>query len=321
MKNSDKEIRSQKVSKELAKLRQLREFANELFALVPNLMDIGSLKEIASEEERKRALSLSIRVSASSGAYWDSLPSMIPANAEEQENIDWYENVLPSVREKTRYLMTREIAPNPDGTAYVPARAATAGPGKKFKTAFSKVADFVYEYLDSLDGDEFEYLVDEEGMSAVLCQVIIEMPYFKPDEWFANGGFAPVTFNPKLQNIPKHVRQRVEEIRHSFIFGNWAAVIALSRCLLEYALVERKHLKIKVYKDQNKTRVQPLEKLIAGAKKTYPELGEDMHRIQDAGNGVMHPAGGNIKQFPPNKNSAKKCVAGITKIVSILYSK
>ena len=63
----------------------------------------------------------------------------------------------------------------------------------------------------------------------------------------------------KIEQIPTRIRQRIDEIHRSFIFSNWMSVIALSRCLLEYAIIDRKScLGLEIYRDENKTRKKSL---------------------------------------------------------------
>ena len=316
MNNSSEKIHIQKASEKLAQIRQP---VGELLALVPNLIDIDSIKEIGSKEKSERALSLAIRICGSPSINLAALPSMISVKEKDRENFDWYKNKFPVIRKKAIYLMKRALLPSWDGVERAPDRTVTTNAGKKIKLAFSNIADFAEQYLDGLDGEEFERVVEEYGMDAGICKFIIDLPYFQPDEWFENGKFSPITITKDLKKVPIRIRQRVEEIRHSFIFGNWIAVIALSRCLLEYALVERKHvLKIEAYRDKEKTRVRALANLIEDAGKTLPELEGNMSRVKDAGNDIMHPS--KTMPFPPNKNAAKKCIDDIAKIIGVLYS-
>ena len=312
MSNSGEKISVQQISENLETLRKLRSWIDELLKLVPNWMDIDSFEEIAPEEKKNRAMFLAMRVFGSSKASWNAVPAAIPVESTDQENIAWYKNEFPSIHEKTRDLVMHKLLLSWDEEEDVSARATIAGSEKKIKFAFQQIAHFANQHLNQFlhpfDWEAYEHHV--EHMNAPLCQIIIDMPYFRPDEWFENGGFPPVTFNAKLENIPGNIRQRIQEIRDSFIFGNWAAVIALSRCLLEYAF-EEKALAFKIPKENS------LSAFIPHFGKHFRELEAGMWRIQKAGNHVMH-----VKPNPPplDKEHAKKCVDDITEIVSALYS-
>ena len=197
------------------------------------------------------------------------------------------------------------------------------------KNSFLKIISAATDYLERriLKDEYFEnddlndYL---EGLESDLsdCDNVIQRHYFRPDDWIANEEeLLPIFVTRDLRKIPTRIKQRVEEIYLSFTFGNVMSTIALSRCLLEYAIVERKSLlKIEVYFDNDKTRIRPLSNLISDTEKAFPELKASMNHIRKAGNGVMHPPYKKVYNLPPTKKTAKECVDGITQIISTLYS-
>ncbi|MDA8021991.1 MAG: hypothetical protein MPK05_03240 [Gammaproteobacteria bacterium] len=146
---------------------------------------------------------------------------------------------------------------------------------------------------------------------------IIHKRYFTPDAWVQNESkLLPIAITEEEKKIRPHIRERLHEIYHAFIFSNWIAVVALSRCLLEYALVDKEDL-LKINAYEKNQRVKRLSCLIADAKKTRPKLGGFMARIKDAGDAVMHPQ---KDSRLPDKEAARNCITDITKIVSALYS-
>ncbi len=165
----------------------------------------------------------------------------------------------------------------------------------------------------------------EDNMDSFLADVdkIMRKSYFKPDDWENNEkDLSPIIVTEEINRIPTHIQKRIREIYHSFIFGNWMSVIALSRCLLEYALIHRKSLlakrlnkKIEIKNDKGQTK--RISELASIAAEVFPELGKSMANVIDYGNYVMHP----LRRTIPDKNLAKHCIDEINKIISTLYSK
>ena len=182
---------------------------------------------------------------------------------------------------------------------------------------------------DDLELFHFERFLDSELATDSACKKIIDMPYFNPDDWAANEEtLSPVIVTYNMEKIPKPITDRIREIYYSFIFSNWMSAIALSRCLLEYALIHRKSyleecLKEKIEVRNDAGKVQDWEKdpirlskraRIAG--KAIPQLKNSMTEVIERGNLVMHP----FSTIPHKKDDAKRCVNEISKIISTLYS-
>ncbi|MGR3914681.1 MAG: hypothetical protein OD918_09240 [Gammaproteobacteria bacterium] len=192
---------------------------------------------------------------------------------------------------------------------------------------FGRVMDFARRFVEEFhsireDDDEYDDMV--EHVSDI--ENLQYEKYFNPDEWVANRkDLSPIIVARDLKKIPVHIRARVEEIYHSYIFGNWMSAIAMSRCLLEYAIVdETSLLKIENLYDE-KRQLRPLVDLIADVKEPHTELVPSMTHIRKAGNSVMHPPRprghplADLLLLPPNKHAAQKCVEGIVKIITVLY--
>ncbi len=169
--------------------------------------------------------------------------------------------------------------------------------------------------------DESEGEFDKWNISR--CIEIINKPYFNIDDWDNNEmDLSPVVVTEEINRIPTHIQKRNYEIYHSFIFGNWMSVIALSRCLLEYALIHRKsllekRLNRKIEIKDHKGRTKRIGELAEIATESFPELGESMENVIAYGNYVMHP----LRRTIPDKNLAKHCIDEINKIIGTLYSK
>ncbi|MDA8031115.1 MAG: hypothetical protein MPJ22_06280 [Pirellulales bacterium] len=295
--------------KEIRKLAEIRRPVDKLRALVPNWMDIDSLEEIHSAEKKESALSLVVEICGNPKVNLAALESPISVKPEDQKNFVWYKNDYPSAHDKAIYLLRRKFLTSWDGIDDVLEHTTTSGSEETIKAAFFKTADFVDQFLHGIDDEECQYLVEEEGMDVSSCKAIIEARYFQPDKWYENSQFFPVTVTTDLQKMPKGVRQRIAEIHRSFIFGNWMAVIALSRCLLEYAFTD-KALDFKIPKHNG------LADFIPDFSKRFRELEAGMKRIQKVGNHVMHVKSHPI---PLDKKRAKKCVDDIVEIIGALY--
>lgn len=170
---------------------------------------------------------------------------------------------------------------------------------------------------ESMDDDQvesYEDMVDN-------CEQMINKPYFDPDSWAENeADLFPIFVTDEMTKIPTHVEKRIAEIHRSFIFCNWMATIALSRCLLEYALINKKSLLAKrlnreIEVRNNKRQTKTIRELAEIAGDAFPELQESMDIVIDYGNYVMHPH----KKTIPSKNLAKHCMEEIGKIIGVLY--
>ena len=160
-------------------------------------------------------------------------------------------------------------------------------------------------------------LVLDEGADAWLGQEkLLKSPHFQPDAWLENM-LSPefASFIVSDDNaIPQEVKDRMREIHGCFFFGQWIAVIALSRCLLEYVIADCFKEK-KEYKKKGEQSPK-LSCLIKIALKHAPQVDKkDMDTIKTSGDNVMHP-----RDKPQDlKVSAEKCFSGILKVVRALY--
>lgn len=146
--------------------------------------------------------------------------------------------------------------------------------------------------------------------------------WFDPDAWLANErAVRPVIVARDLDKITRHIKERIGEIHQSFVFSNWMSAMALSRCLLEYALIDRKplfekRLGRKIDIRVNKMRAKPIGELVEIATEAFPELKESMDIVVEYGYEVMHT----FRRVIPSRNHAKHCVDEIGKIIGTLYS-
>ena len=167
------------------------------------------------------------------------------------------------------------------------------------------------------------------------CNLVAERFWFKPDTWLANErAISPVMVARDLEKIPEPVKSRIDEIYLSLVFGNWMSAIALSRCLLEYVLLE--FLPRKKYRYDGGREEKTLWKLssvvaeaLSATNRNFDsaEWKANARRVIENGNVVMHPEPpkefkNNVLKFDlanvNNEAKAKESFEAIRKIVSAL---
>ena len=141
---------------------------------------------------------------------------------------------------------------------------------------------------------------------------LLESPHFEPDAWLENMSEIDSFVVP--DDIPPQVKGRMWEIHSCFFFGNWIAVVALSRCLLEYVIAHRFQDTQEYKKLGGSPKLGDLIEKVVG--KHAPQVDRrQMTDIKDSGNRIMHPKG-----CPDDfEDSAKNCFSRITKVVRELY--
>lgn len=199
------------------------------------------------------------------------------------------------------------------------------------KISFELAVDAAIEHLEKLNDDDSPYW----DMSFEHCQQVVKKRYFNPDAWAANEAELHSIFvTRKVDSIVAHVRGRLDEIYDSFVFGNYMSAIALSRCLLEYALKDKKPLLEsrlakqggsldreikertgKSYKwTDSRIKISHRVKIVA---LVFPELKKSMEKIRCYGNGIMHPE---KRVFPLARIQAKECFDAVSEVIGTLYS-
>ncbi|MDA8002186.1 MAG: hypothetical protein MPL62_12980 [Alphaproteobacteria bacterium] len=194
-----------------------------------------------------------------------------------------------------------------------------------FDHAFVVLYDLIKEkhlpdtYGCYVSDDADEHLAECNHHTALMSVFsnLLDKDYFAPGDWYENEKvLSPVIVAHPMKNIPTRIQDRAREILRSFVFGHWLSVFALSRCLLEYALIHRKSLFSKRLDKEVEMRGKKISQLTSIAAEAFPELKESMDLVTDYGNRVMHEGG----EFIRSKSQAKKCIDEISKIISTLYS-
>ena len=267
----------------VGELKILRQKVEQMLVLMPDLPNMDSIVEVIKKGEERNALILLAKIFLLYDPYVNRIDLHAPITAAaDAEVFDWYNN------------------------SYVPMYEKMAGLLRKF-------------ILDALQPLDYPLAL----CVGEIIKTAFDHAPFKKNKLLA------IEVSLNLETIPSDILQRVNEIYQSFASHSWVAVIALSRCLLEYVLVARqKFFNITVYSDKFNKKRKKYEKRsishwIEDVEKNRPDLdlGENMTRINDAGNVIMHPEHEKSDCYPPEKSTAKKCIEDITKIISIAYSK
>jgi hypothetical protein len=117
--------------------------------------------------------------------------------------------------------------------------------------------------------------------------------FFQPDSWIDNLRLLPpVVLARPQRNLKTNIRRRLNEVYRSFIFGNWMAVLALSRSLLEFVLKEHAAT-IGVELRGHQGRPKGLDELKGQYVTKFPDLNDPFDLVQMMGNIVMHPSKAN----------------------------
>ena len=300
-------------------------YQNKYKLIIRKIEDVTDASFAPSRKE------IEIDIAKNAGMYAGKEGYMVPPTfqSEIDGHMDRYEycalNFLPEhikvVAEIRRKLEARLAEIITDGFNI---NRAISDESNAIKTAIKLAIRAAEAYITDLWEEDRESW-ESNGLDLSDVENIVRKPYFNPDDWVDNENeLPPIVITREIKQIPKRILERVNEIYRSFIFGNWMSVIALSRCLLEYAIIDRKSfLEIEIYLDKDKKRIKRLSDLASDvyAKAPFSAWKKNMENIIDAGNKVMHPSPrGNISKFPPGKKDAKRCVDSITKIIEDLYS-
>ncbi|MDA8002187.1 MAG: hypothetical protein MPL62_12985 [Alphaproteobacteria bacterium] len=296
------------------KLREAREKADKVSELSPDWMSLGSVDHIHPEEKREEVTDHLWKISFCEELKdWahGQLPSV--NYVEDREIFEWYRTEGLSIINKAFQLILEKISSDLHWPAApVSDKRAHREQDKTIKTALSNIMVFMRDYLNDRK-DQWEQLVYGVGLDVWSCEKIVERPYFEPDAWIKNERL-PVMVARSVE-VPPPVRRRVEEIRKSFIFGNWMAVIALSRCLVEYAILDNKPIcGIECPPPRG------LDALVSCVNKEDRALAKLMRYIKDEGDKVMHPAD-HAEDKSNFQKIAEECFVRIAKIIGILYSR
>ena len=238
--------------------------------------------------------------------------SVLPSS----ENLDYYRKnsgILDSL-----FLLSVDAFDD----SYRPSKISVSGSSPPSPREPQSAADLIDMTLECCDGGIESLWWSAEAAGAWEdAKRILGARYFRPDDWLENMSepeyesfIIPESDIPRL---PPGIRDRMDEIHKSFFFGNWIAVVALSRCLMEYAVADC-FGDAPEYKEKAGTdRSPPMREMIRIASKCASE--DDMNGVRDFGDRVMHPKKGAGSAI--SKEDAAKCFRLIRKVIRALYKK
>ncbi|MDD9815321.1 MAG: hypothetical protein OXU31_04985 [Gammaproteobacteria bacterium] len=314
------ELKSEPLQVLLAVLHQKFE---QVLDLVPNLDRINDLSEIPGEKSK-----------VVKNLLWEiAIPDMLRLEEEMDGLISqgvlhkvkgpgafsYYMDVYKPRRKKTQQLLGFKSAD------------ALARHENSIKSTLETVIETSDLYIDRLDEELAEswkeWMSNMEGLDSVVGAF-----YFKPDEWHANSkDLTPIFVEYEPKKIPARIRDRIQEIHLSYIFGNWMAVAALCRSLLEFMILDCKSAlglqtgDLYQTEDMKKSRqlLRPLGEIISRLTTISAATKSDMYYIIRRGNRIMHwpkSKWANIEDLRSRqKADARECLARTAKIISALY--
>lgn len=179
-------------------------------------------------------------------------------------------------------------------------------------------------WVDGMDGDEVDDWL-ARGFPLRRTVHFVEEPLFAPDSWLDNRKLLePILLDKPPERLPSHVRHRLVEIYGSFYFGLWMSCIALCRSTIEFTLKNRKGrlgIEDTVRLPGGRVVEKRLAELIDETSSRYPQIKDDLDRVREAGNRVLHPKKRDVIAMPGVvRREALDCVASTRKILEIVYA-
>jgi hypothetical protein len=177
---------------------------------------------------------------------------------------------------------------------------------------------------DMLDEDEsIEWL--ERGFNIVDALKLVDMPWFRPDEWSRNFKLLqPVLIDRSPKVMRDHVHYRLTEIYRAFAFGLWMAAIALSRSLVEFSIkANASRIGISVTYEGTGGRIEDksLKWLGEDVANARPALAKPIEVVRNTGNRILHPKKHDVIAHPKVMHTeALECIRAAKLIVENLYS-
>jgi len=298
---------------------------SRITALLPveRWSDVDSLSEPIRQEIFSKCFDLS--------KYFDAIDEITdqfalsldaPVMRLSEGHVEFYRNVLSPQREKISDLMWKAL-----GLGSIDFGPALAD-SEHTKSTGKEVWRFIAFAIDRCDIDveegELEVCSEEAFKGA---QKLLHSRVFSPDEWLARlRHVEPLLTEKSGDDLPTFVRHRFREVFDSFLIGHFAATIALSRALLEFALLQNANrLGYEAYRrtrtaagKATKAEAKRLGELINLASEHQPELEIEMRALKRMADRVLHPREHvNVSEFP--RTSGKDALKAVTSIQSIIH--
>ena len=151
---------------------------------------------------------------------------------------------------------------------------------------------------------------------------------FDPDAWLERvADLAPIrTRHNRDDVLPMQVRLRIEELYRAYVFGCWFSVLALTRAILEYAILDNLH-KFEIDsrwpplgQDPN-GKIKTLAQLVEEVAAHLPLLRDSMERLREYGNDYLHPKKTQVSKemLLRRQANAKDALSAMVNVVEGLY--
>ena len=167
---------------------------------------------------------------------------------------------------------------------------APKGADGRIKKTFEVGIERMYSLIEDNPQFKGKFLPDA-AFEVIDSKLIV----FDPDSWLDRAGtLTPVRTNRKNVELPAHARFRLEEIYRAYVFGSWLSVLALSRSVLEYVILDNLH-KFQIdplwptTDETGKGKKKKLAHLIDDMGVHLPHIRQAMHKLREYGNDYLHP--------------------------------
>ncbi len=187
----------------------------------------------------------------------------------------------------------------------------------------SKISIAIQRALEDLESEVINGYADPDGDLGLrgdlqIALDLVNSKIFRIDLWYENSQRIRPVLSGKHPSIEKSLRMRLDDLRESFILGQYLSCTAMARSVLEYAL---RTWASKNFQDtQQDTKLERLINLVADH---VPNLQrKDLHFIRANGNAIMHPEGvgrDNVVEFPPNRDTCELSFRIIINTIEILH--
>lgn len=272
------------------------EDAQEAYKALCNLCDPDAVKQwIPTEDERAEFLRLSDLVVLGIDQLRNMEHEALLRHASVQSFVPelLFNFVRDHVGPRRRAIRAAQDLLDPKGDLWravseLPERFHT---GTRVRNVFLLGVERVEQLLDDNPDIAEGYIYDTDAAAELLDSRLIN---FMPDDWLHRASeLSPIRVVNQNLELPGHVRLRLEELFRTYIFGAFISVLALSRSILEYAILDNLHkfrLDAKWPADRSgRQREKKLSDLVDELGELLPDLLPRLEHLRNLGNEYIHP--------------------------------
>ena len=199
-------------------------------------------------------------------------------------------------------------------------RKATGRVKRTFESGIEQIESLLDRNPDWEDDHDF---VPDTAYEVIDSQLVD----FCPDLWLERADeLVPIRTNKRDVLLPIHVRLRIDELYKAYVFGCWLSVLALTRAILEYAILDNLH-KFAIEASwpalgrDMKGKEKRLVQLIDEVGTYLPDLKDSMKKVRDYGNDYLHPKKSRVSKemLLQRQAAAKDALFAVVGVVEGLY--